>query len=329
MALQVAILGMNKIGASIGLALSKYPDSLTCVGYDQEVSNARAAAKIGAIGKSYLALHRCVKNTSVIILACPLDDIRENLEIIADHAPSGAAVIDTSPVKSKVSEWAREILPESMHFTGWTLGTNPDYMHDHQLGVEAARGDLFKDSMIGINDSPGIPEKALKLNSDLVTLLGAKAIFIDAAEADGLSAMGKELPRVTALALLLATVDSPGWQEARKLAGSDFANGSLPVLSVGEREELGLSMLLNRENIIRLIDDFMRSMGRIRDYLEENNSEELGKDLEHAINQRLLWLEQGRLKAWDSSDRGELPRAKRPSLLGEWLGSKGKKGKDT
>lgn len=327
MALQVAIVGMNKIGTSIGLALSKYPDTLTCVGYDQEVSNARRAAKMGAISKSYLALHRCVKNTSVIILACPLDDVRENLEIIADHAPRGAAVIDTSPVKSRVAEWAREILPDSMNFTGWTLGTNPEYMHDHQLGVEAARGDLFKNSMVGINDSPGITEKALRLNSDLVALLGAKAIFIDAVEADGLGAMGKELPRITALALLLATVDSPGWQEARKLAGPDFAHGSLPVLNVGEREELGLSMLLNRENIIRLIDDLMQSLERIHDNLEENNTEELGKNLEHAINQRLLWLEQARLNAWDSSDRVELPQAKRPSLLGEWLGSKGKKGK--
>jgi prephenate dehydrogenase len=186
---------------------------------------------------------------------------------------------------------------------------------------------MFENSYIGITDPPGTPEEVLKLNNNLISLLDAKPFFIDALEADGLVAMGHQLPRVAALALLLATVDSPGWFEARKLASSDYAKATLPILSVGEREELGMGMHLNRDNLIRLIDDLIRALSRVRSHLDEENAEALHKDLEHAIHQRLLWLEQRRLMKWGSSGQGNLPKIERPSMLGSWLQSKLKKDK--
>lgn len=329
MSLRLAIIGLNRVGASIGLALSRYPETLTPVGYDEEPGVARTAAKMGAVSKSYLTLQNCVQDTKVIILACPLDEVRENLSIIAQFAPKGAVVIDTSPLKRKVAAWAKEILPEGMFFTGWTLALNPEHLHDPSVGVEAARADLFDNSYIGITDPPGTPEAVLNLNSDLVAMLDAKPFFIDALEADGLVAMGHQLPRVAALALLLATVDSPGWFEARKLASTDYAKASLPILSVGEREGLGQGMLLNRDNLTRLIDDLIRALTRVRSHLDEEDAEALHKDIEHAIHQRLLWLEQRRLMNWDTPGKDDQPRVERPSLLGGWLQSKLKKDKDS
>ena len=327
MTIRLAIIGLNQVGASIGLALSRYPEDLTCVGYDEEPGVARAAAKMGAVSKSYLTLLNCVQAAKVIILACPLDEVRENLSIIAQFAPKGVTVIDCSPVKRQAAQWAKEILPAGVYFTGWTLALNPEHLYDPAVGLEAARADLFDNSYVGITDPPGTPEEVLMLSSDLVALLDGKPFFIDALEADGLIAMGHELPRVVALALLLATVDSPGWFEARKLASDDYAKATLPVLSVGEREELGLGMRLNRDNITRLIDDLIQALTRVRSHLDEESAEALQKDLEHAIHQRLLWLEQRRLMNWDSPGRDDQPRAERPSLLGGWLQSKLKKDK--
>lgn len=329
MPLKIAIIGLNQIGASIGLAFSDHKDIFTCVGYDEEPGVARQAAKLGATTKSYLALHQCVKDTKVIILACPLDEVKENLSIIAEYAPEGTVVIDTSPVKTAVAEWAQEILPEEMYFTGWTLALNLERLHAPEVGIEAARADLFENSYIGINDPPKTPEEVLTLSSNLASLLGAKPFFVGSVEADGLIAMGHELPRVAALALMLATADSSGWHEARKLASADYAKGSLPVFSVGEREELGLSMLLNRENVTRLIDDLIRSLRTLQSHLNENDAKALKKDIETAIHQRVLWLEQRKKMSWGTPDQVDHSRAERPSLLGDWLQSKLNKGKDS
>ena len=329
MTLNLAIVGLNQIGASIGSALSRYPDTLTCVGYDEEPGVARTATKMGAVSKSYLTIQNCVQDTKVIILACPLDEVRENLSIIAQFAPKGAVIIDCSLLKRQVAAWAKEILPHGLYFTGWTLALNPAYLHDPQVGIEAAKSDLFENSYIGITDPPGTPEEVLTLNSDLVSLLDAKPFFIDALEADGLMAMGHQLPRVVALGLLLATVDSPGWFEARKLASSDYAKATQPILSVGEREQLGLGMQLNRDNVCRLIDDLIQALSRIQSHLEEENTEALQNDLDHAIHQRLLWLEQRRLMNWNAPGKEDQPRIERPSLLGGWLQSKFKKDQES
>lgn len=328
MAFQTAIVGLNKVGGSIGLALGAFSDQLTCVGYDEDPRIARAAAKQGAITKSYLTLHQCVRESRVIILACPLDDIRENLALIAEHAPKGAVVIDTSSNKTQVAAWAKSMLREDIYFCGWTLALNPEHLHGPELGLDAARADLFADSLIGINDPPGTPEAVLTLNIDLVSLLGAKPYLVDSVEADGLIAMGHQLPRLTALALLLATVDSSGWHEARKLAGPDFAQATLPILNIGEREDLGLSMRLNKGNLLRLIDDLSTALSRIRYYLENEDDQALLNEMDHAINQRLLWLEQRKKQIWDGPDQSDTIGYERPPFLGGWLDSKLKKRKD-
>ena len=328
MTFQAAIVGLSKIGASIGLALGRYPEELTVVGYDEDPKIAKAAERLGAVSKGYLALHRCVRNSKLIILACPLDDVQAVLTLIAEEAPRGTVVIDTSPNKTQVAAWAQEILPEGQYFTGWTLSQNPDHLHGPELGVDAARVDLFADSLIGITDPPGTPEKVLTLSSDLVSLLDAKPFFIDSIEADGLIALTHELPRIAAFALLLATVDAPGWHEGRKLAGPDYAKGTLPILSVSEREDLGLSLRLNQENVTRLISDLIGELHRIQEYLTTGQNEALRKDLAHAIDQRLLWLEQRKKLSWMPLDESEGRGPRPPSIFGGWLDSKFKRGKE-
>lgn len=323
MPLRVAIIGLGQIGSSMGLAYSKYPEKLTCVGYDDVSINAKAALKVGAITKGYHALKRCINESKVIILACPVDEVKRILSIVAEYALEGSIIIDTSPVKTQVAEWAQEILPESIFFTGWTLALNIEQE------IKAAREDLFSNSMIGINATSGTPGEALTLNSDLVYLLGAKPFFLDSIEADGLIAMGHELPRVAALALLLATVDSSGWLEARKLAGANYAKATLPVMSVIEREELGMSMLINRDNIVRLIDDLIRSLWRVRGHLEADDAGALKEDLEHTIQQRLLWLEQRQRNTWSTPNQVKQLPVERQPLLGNWLKSRITKGKDS
>lgn len=328
MALQIAIVGMNKIGASLGLALRHSGQGLHCVGFDGDPHNGKAAERLGAVEKCYHSLPRCVRESDVVILANPLDEVKESLAVIADHAPPGTVVVDTSPVKGKVMRWAAEILPEGVYFTGWVLALNPEHLYDPEVGNDAARKDLFEDSLVGITDLPGTPGEALNLSGDLVTSIGGTPFFISDVEADGLIAMGHELPRLAALALLLATVDSPGWHEAQKLAGEDFAKATLPSLNVPERDALGLSMQLNRENVIRLVDDMIRSLMRLRGHLEDEDAAALQADIEHAIHQRGLWLEARKKMSWDARSSLAQSQIRRPSVLGNWLQNKLDQAKD-
>ena len=59
-----------------------------------------------------------------------------------------------------------------------------------------------------------------------MSLLGALPLLMDTAEADGIFSGMHVLPQLVAAALLDTTVDRPGWQDARKLAGRPLSNFS-------------------------------------------------------------------------------------------------------
>ena len=143
----------------------------------------------------------------------------KHLEIIAPDLQEGTLVLDTAPTKATVSAWAKELLPEGRFYVGLTLAINPEYLHGTASGVEAARADLFERGLMVVNALPGTPAGVFDLTMDKVKLLGASPI-VDGYHRSGWRLLrNPSLPQLAAAALLDTTVDKPGWQRARKLAG--------------------------------------------------------------------------------------------------------------
>ena len=69
MSAQITIIGLGKIGTSIGLALADETDQLTRIGHDKSMETAKSAEKLGALDKVHLNLHASVENADIVILA--------------------------------------------------------------------------------------------------------------------------------------------------------------------------------------------------------------------------------------------------------------------
>lgn len=301
MAIQVTILGLNQIGASIGLALASMKDQITRVGNDREPMVAKQAEKIGAVDKAVFNLPTAVQNADVVILALPVDEIRETMKNIARDLKPEAVLVDTSPVKKAVSTWARELLPnEDRYFISMTPTLNPAYLLDANSGVEAAREDLFKNSLMLITSPPGTDESAITLASNLSKILGATALFSDLMEADGLLVYSHLLPKLLSAALVNATMDQPGWREARKLAGKDYAQVTEPVLHLDESRTLGQSAALNASNTARMLDLVIDELLKMRSALETGSESALQERMDHAQKARAQWWQERTSTEWES-----------------------------
>lgn len=300
MAIQVTILGLGRTGASIGLALAQIKDQVRRVGNDREPQVARKAEKMGAVDKIYFSLPSAVSESDVVIMALPVDEIRETMEIIAQDLKPGSVLIDTSPVKEVVMEWAKELLPgNDRYFIGLTPSLNPAYLMESGEDVENAHSDLFKNSLLLISSLPGVDESALNLATQIAQVLGATPLFSDAVEADGLMASSLLLPRLVASALVNTTIDQPGWRESRKLAGHVYAQMTDPALHAEESKALGKAALLNPINTVRMLDQFLSELRDIRDAIADQDAEALQERLEHAMQGRAEWWRQ-RLEAnWE------------------------------
>ena len=223
MTIQITIIGLGQIGASIGMALADRKESIERVGHDLDPGVAKQAQKRGVVDRSEFNLPRSVENADVVLLTVPVDQMRETLEIIAPDLKEGCVVLDTAPVKDAVIVSAGELIPAGRFYVGLVPVINPKYLLETTAGLDAAHADLFQGGLMAIITPRGATSEAVKLATDLAKLVGATPLFFDMVELDSLMAATHLLPLLLSAAMLNSTVDQPGWIEARKVAGRAFA----------------------------------------------------------------------------------------------------------
>lgn len=320
MAVQVTIIGLGQIGASIGLALSDHKELLYRVGHDRDFKIANQAEKLGAVDKVENNLPKSVRDAGLVILSLPVDQMRETLEFIAPDLKEGAVVMDTGPVKDVVANWAAELLPEGRHYVGLTPVLNPHYLYTMDAGLQAARQDLFQQGMMAIITPPKSSSEAIKLAADLTRLIGASPLFADPVEMDGLMAATQVLPQLMAASLINATMDQPGWREGRKIAGRDYAEVTGPMAHLWDSQSLAVASSLNRENVLRMLDSVIAALQVMRNDIDQRNEEALSERLKRAYSGRLKWWQERQSGEWSTDGSPKLEMPESGSFLGRMFG---------
>lgn len=325
MSVQITIVGLGQIGASVGLALSEHTNIVYRVGHDRDLGIARRAEKAGALDKVMINLPSAVREADLVLLSLPMDQIRETLAIIAQDLKESAVVMDTGPVKEVVASWAGELLPEGRYYVGLTPVLNPVYLRAIDSGVDAAHPDLFRGGLMAIVSPLHTPSEAIKLAADLTRLLGAGPLFADPLEMDGLMAATHTLPQLMAAALLNATVDQPGWNEGRKVAGRSYTEATGAIMHPTSAETLKAAALLNRDNVIRVVDGLIASLQTIRNDIEGNQADALEDRLKRAREGQERWWKERQSASWTGEEAPAVEMPKASDLFGRLLGMGGRR----
>lgn len=318
MSIQIAIIGLGQIGTSFGLALAAHTDQVTRVGHDRQTPIARQAEKLGAIDRVDTNLPNSVRAADLILLCLPLDQIAETLQFIAMDLKEGAVVMDTAPLKEVVAGWARDTLPAGRHYVGLSPIINPSYLDDSSSGQQSAHADLFENGLIAISSPPHTDSNAIKLASDLARMVGSSPLFADQAEIDGLMASTLLLPQILAAALLNGTVDQPGWREGWKFAGRAYAGASSPVTQSVGSKSMAASILSNRENVMRVLDNIVTELQQMQGLLFEQDEDGLEEYLARAYRHGKKWHAERLAGDWENEQ--SMPIEKR-GILSQLIGA--------
>lgn len=289
MTVQITVIGLGQVGTSIGLALESQKDRILRVGHEKNMEYARTAEQMGAFDKIMHNLHAAVEQADIVILAVHEDQIRNTLEQIARDLKEGAVVMDTSTNMIKVGEWMKELLPPDRYFATISPTINPIYMDTLRLGPAEAHADLFKKSCLVITSPVGMPADAIRLATELAILLGAEPFYADPYEFDGLVAGSKVLPLLTSAAFVNATTGQPGWREGRKLAGKYFHHLSSPMMLLPEGASLEKMSMMDRENVVRVLNNLMYSLMDFRDAIQDEDREKLDSLVKQAKDNQAEW----------------------------------------
>ncbi|MBV6397432.1 MAG: Cyclohexadienyl dehydrogenase [Anaerolineales bacterium] len=317
---QITIIGLGQIGASVGLALAPYKSSIKRVGHDKTPGTARSAQALGAVDEINFNLPASVRAADIVLLAVPFSELEETFKFIGDDLKPGAVVLDTAPVKAKAAEWAEKYISAGRSYVGLVPSIGPDHLLNVGAGQSASKADLFHQALFLVCPARNTAEAEVKRATDLLELLGASPLFSDPFEADGLMAALHTLPQLLSLSLLNATTNQPGWKEARKMAGRPYGLAAAAALYLDQAEAVTESVRCNRVNVIRVLDNAIRSLAELRAALNEEDIKSAGKFVDDAYLGGMQWLKDRLSADWDAEYKQPIEISSfSERLLGTWL----------
>ena len=290
MAVNLAVVGLNRIGYSIGLALKNRNAEIQSVGTDLDRRTIAQNNLPEAFDKLESNLIDAVRLADVVLISLPFDHIQEAFKTIGPVLKKEAILIYFSWLPGLVSDLARQILPDHVFFIAMTPSLNPHYLEDSDQTTPHA--DLFANSQIFISHAPRIPETIIRFTTDLTSFLGATPYFADLAEVDGFQSISFHLSHIASAAVMLSAISEPGWRDARNLAGKEFADSTRAITSLIDDNKSGFSWIQNHDNSLRMIVDLQNSLQEIKVKIENQDEKGLQEILQNLQTERNSWIHQ-------------------------------------
>jgi prephenate dehydrogenase len=275
---RVTIIGVGLIGGSLGLALRtrKLAGHVSGVGHRR--TSVDRALEIGAIDEATLDPVESVREADLVVLGTAVRLITEMGEKIAPHLKPGAIVTDVGSTKSLVVGRLEAVLPEGVHF----VGAHP-IAGSEKRGIDAARADLFRNTVCVLTPTSRTDPEALRRLADLWTAVGSRVSILSPEEHDAILARTSHLPHLAAAALI-ASIDAPdtafvgtGLRDTTRIASGDV--------------DIWCDILLtNRDAILRAVEGFTHEISALRRAVETGDREKLAALLSSAKRRRdSLW----------------------------------------
>ncbi|MEW6569057.1 MAG: prephenate dehydrogenase/arogenate dehydrogenase family protein [Chloroflexota bacterium] len=302
---EILIIGLDEIGASIGLALARAGGKGRRMGYDPDSRLARQARKAGAVERLALSPERSAPEVDLVILSMPPAEVRTYLEALGPRLKRGALVLDTSSLKLEAMRWASEHLPPERYYIGAIPAVSPAALLIGAPGQGEMRPDLFDGGLVAMVIPPRTPEAAVEMALELAACLRAAPFFLDAAEVDGVAAIVEGLPALLGAALIRVALQSPGWREVRRMAGRMFATSAV-VGALQPPKTLQETLCLNRDNVLHRLDHLMQELAALRGLIAAGEAEALTQCLAEAVEAHDAWFRARSRAEWGREEQEAL-----------------------
>ncbi len=324
--IKVGILGLGRIGASMGLALKRYNASkdarqqFAITGYAATSQETQALKNSNPVEKSVRSIEEAAEDQDIVVLALPYRDVQAAYQLIGRGMRSGSVLLDASPLKLPSQEWAVKYLNAEAHMVGITPILNPKYLFDGLDDAEHAAADLFDKGSLLLMPNAKSEKEAVELASDFGELLGMTPMFGDPVEHDVWAASSESLPAALGLAAFYTLYRRDGWNDVRKVGNSSF--GRLTHHLYDQNPDDLRDLLLNsREPLVRQIDATIESLGILRGILDQNDKAALEEILIQTMETYMTWVLHRKDGQWDKPESTAPSTSRSDLLLSSMFGS--------
>lgn len=309
----VTIVGLERNGASVALAIQAAGLDLTIIGHDRNHGLAKQAEKDAIVHKAQRNLPRAVEKADILVLTVATEELQETLQIVGDLVQEHTLILDLSSWKQAGAKWSAEYVKQG-HYVGAALVLAAEAMSDGRQGQEAASAGLFKNSVFCIMPSVDADPKAVETSVNFGRLLGATPYFVDPLEYDVLVQGVETVPGLLAAAMFSAVHKATGWRDMLRFAGLPFAQTTQPLIDGANIARLAAG---NKIATLRWLDSLQAELAQVRSWIESGEEELLEAMLEELRNQREEWLHERAKNDWLEIDAPDMDT---PSIARQMFG---------
>jgi prephenate dehydrogenase len=321
--ISIAILGLGRIGASVGLAIRRYnhrqdrAHRFHVTGYGANNTQIRDAQKLNAVDTIARDVVDAVRGKDIVIMALPYSEVQGAYQYMGQDLRAGAVVMDFSTLKQPSLAWAKKHLREGAHLIGVTPIVNPKYVFDAVDETTRASEDLFDDGALILVPSVTCIPEAIELGRDFAEVLGATSQFSDPVENDSLVSATEALPSFLGLAYYMMLYNSQGWGDVQKYTNPAFGQLTHNLFDT-HPDDLRDLWMSNRDSLMRYTDELMATLRSLRRVLGDNDMAAIEAAVGGASAEYEKWYNRRLKMDWDQ----EAPSTEsgRPDIMSSLFG---------
>lgn len=308
--ISITILGLGRLGTSIGLALKRYNErpkakhQFSITAYSANPDHRRVAKEMNAFDTLAQEAFEAVKEKDIVVIAMPYGEVKNTYDFIAKHLRKGVVILDFSVLKQQSQTWADKYLPEGVHRVGVNAVINPKYMYEGVDHPKSANADYFDNGVFYLMPSVNCIPEAIDLGSDFGAILGSKPQFIDAAEQDVLVTGTTILPKLLGVAYAYSMMNNSGWTDFQRHTNGEFGAQTVALFDT-HPDDLRDMFLHNKADLLRMMDHVIASMSSLREVLADNDVSALEAVLGNSAEEYEAWINRRNNNNWD--DDRKLP----------------------
>jgi prephenate dehydrogenase len=283
---KIDLVGVGLLGGSLALAIRERKLAELLQGYVRRDASLAECERAGLKDFATRDLLAAVGDADLVILCTPLAQMRELIERALPAVKPGAIVTDVGSVKgSVVAEMEPLVARARAHF----IGAHP-MAGAEKTGVAAARADLFCHAVCVLTPDASAPHALVQRLEQFWQRLGARTLRLTPQWHDELVARCSHLPHVVAAELANSVLNPSHPKEQALLCANGFRDTTR--IASGSPEMWRDIALANREQLSRVLVEFMAHLDELRRAIEKGDSNAIEDFFVTAKQRRDAWCGQ-------------------------------------
>lgn len=265
----IAIIGVGLIGGSLAQVIKKKKLAGKITGYGRNTERLKKARSMGLIDGYSVDFQAGLETADMVVIGTPVGIIVEQALAIAAHVKPRTIITDVGSVKGKIVMGIESHLPEDVYF----IGGHP-IAGTENSGFEASFAELFENRVCVLTPTDSTQPEAIARVKQLWSSAGSTVICMDMDTHDKIFAAISHLPHMVAFSLVNAVVDM-----------KDFAQNIIQYSAGGFKDFTRIAAsdpvmwrdvaLMNRDNLLKTIDFFSRSLDELKDAITHSDGTKL------------------------------------------------------